>query len=225
VILTAAHCLESYGKHPDDVLVGVPMAGDPRKGLVAGWSTHPTADIGLVVLNDWPDVWSAHALEADQVGPHPTGPSQDAALLIGSPAEAVVKNFPELGVTTQQYQCALEELRDSGDGRWLLEWKDGELIDMTVFEGAPRDWRQGAKQWEERLRGSRLALPRMRGMSGGGLWQVLRTPERGPELWYADRHLRLVGVQSKYRQPDAIIEPVSRWETWFHEANDAIDLR
>jgi len=225
VVLTAAHCVAEYPKHSEEVRVGLAMAGEPSNGVVVDWHCHPTADVALVVLDrNVPVRLADHAPDSERVGPCLTPPdSRDSALLIGCPAAGVVVNPPELGVNMQQYLCPFGDLRVADDGRWLLKWDEAEFMTAGASEWAPQGWRQRAEAIEVGLRGQRVELPAPHGMSGGGLWQVCYNPDEGSEIWHAGRHLRLVGIQSKYREPDVIIEPASRWNDWFRDTIAALD--
>jgi len=223
VVLTAAHCLEDYAQYPDRVLLGFSGEGEPTAGLVRECHTHPDVDVGVVVLQAYPDpirerAWTLAAL--DDEAPDPT---RHDLLVVGFPSAGTVIHGKWLGLGSYQYWTSGQERVVLENGRWSIRWKEGEGVDHSVSARAPELFRNEQLSKLDRLQGRVFDLPHPRGMSGGGCWSVAAGPTSREAVWHPGRNLHLAAVQTSYKEPHIILEPKARWNSWLAEVFRDLD--
>lgn len=98
-------------------------------------------------------------------------------------------------------------------GLLRVEWQEG-----TLHSTAP----EAARHPRRNVGGTEL-LPEPHGMSGGVLWRFERAPLT--EIWSPTTTGRVIAVQRSWIRNDRtlLLEPVSRWRSWFDSVLAEID--
>ncbi len=194
-MLTAKHNLDDIawkflqvgGRH-------VAASGD----AVRSAALHPTEDIAVIDLKtDAAAALKPWALSVSDIGgDDQLDPDRDAVKMAGFVSEwSKVGTIPAtanawIGFTSVCYGTVLGDPPRDSRGQLRVIWGEREI------DG-----------------GRSVKMPHPRGMSGGGLWRLVRSPM--DVLWNPRTSAKLIGVPTGWNRVDIeFVVPVSKWHSW-----------